>query len=145
MHSNLIIKALLLLSFIAMAHSSLAQKKEEDYARKADGLGLIGNYKEAILYFDSALAINRSSWLAYFSRGVAKAMLKDYYGSIADYTESIKLNSKNVLTYHNRGISEYYVKQYDDAIADFTMALDLLPKDTISYLFRGYCYAEWKF
>jgi tetratricopeptide (TPR) repeat protein len=60
---------------------------------------------------------------AYFNRGFAKAILKDYYGAIADYTKSISLDSDFAGAYNNRGHAKYKLNQ--DYCPDFKKACEL--------------------
>lgn len=57
------------------------------------------NYQDAIPYFDKAIAKSPKYADAYYGRGMAREVLKDYEGAIADYNMTIQLANKDSDTF----------------------------------------------
>ena len=75
--------------------------------------------------------------VAYFTRGSAKAELKDYAGAIQDYTQAIELDPKDAVAYFWRGYAKNGLGDYAGAIEDCTKAIELDPKFAGAYFNRG--------
>ena len=54
----------------------------------------------------------------YYNRGLAKAKLKDFYGSISDFNKTIKFDPNYAKAYNNRGASKYYINDLKGACED---------------------------
>lgn len=97
----------------------------------------LGNYKLAIGFFSKAIAINPFYSDAFFGRGCAKQMLKEYVGDFDDFSTTLRLNPFFTDAYINRGVAQYSIKDYAEAIQDFNEAIKLNPKDALAYFSRG--------
>jgi tetratricopeptide (TPR) repeat protein len=77
---------------------------------------------------------------AYYNRGLAYQLKKEYDKAIADYTKAIEINPNDAEAYNNRGLAYGSKKEYDKAIADYTKAIEINPKYAEAYYNRGLAY-----
>jgi tetratricopeptide (TPR) repeat protein len=64
---------------------------------------------------------------AYFGRGEAEGITKDYDAALADYSEGIKADPSLAGNYNNRGAILMLRGQWDPALKDFETATSLMP------------------
>ena len=83
---------------------------------------------KAIKDYDEAIRLNPKYTTAYYVRGLARVLKKDYAAAIKDYDEAIRLNPKYALAFRERGVAHNNLKEYAKALADFDAAIDIDPK-----------------
>jgi len=76
------------------------------HAKQGDLLADSVMHKEAILQYDTAIAINSKIELVYINRGVSKQNLLDWNGAIQDFSSAISLNSTSAIAFGYRGNSK---------------------------------------
>ncbi|HEY6504287.1 MAG TPA: tetratricopeptide repeat protein [Chitinophagaceae bacterium] len=82
-------------------------------------------YKEAIVYFDKALSLQKDEPLTLNNRGLARYHLKDYTGALEDINKSLALYPDNSYAFKNRALVHLAQKQKEKACADLQKAIDL--------------------
>jgi len=82
------------------------------------------NYKLAIVYFDSTIAINTENTEAYAFRGLAKFDLKQYDEAIEDFDLALILAPGYAEVYYYRGLAKLEIGANDRACEDFYAAYD---------------------
>jgi tetratricopeptide (TPR) repeat protein len=95
----------------------------------ANGFNRLHHYPQAIEEYDQVIALQPTSVVAVYNRGIAKKLSGDLDGAIADFDQTLKLNSKAAIALASRGTAKQLKGDFDGAIADFTSAIDLNPKD----------------
>ncbi len=85
-------------------------KKWEIYFQKADSLFDKGEFKNAIIYYDSVIIINPGNTEAYTYRGVSRYELKEYTMAIEDFNYALILAPGYAEVYFYRGMC-YMEKQ----------------------------------
>ena len=117
--------------------------------RKADVLNLrgvansrMGNYADAIVDYDKAIAVNPRHAKTYIDRGIAKLNTADYVGAVADFDITLDNNPQDAVVYNSRGIAKGYLKDYNSSIADFDRALDINSQYAEAYHNRGFANLE---
>jgi len=83
-----------------------------------------GNYKYAIMYFDSAVVVNTENEEAYAFRGISKFMLKQYNEAVEDFDLCLILAPGYAEVYYYRGLSKLELKAEKQACEDFYLAYD---------------------
>ena len=80
------------------------QTNQTTSALNKKGLDLInsGNYSEAIIYFDKALAMNSSNVNALNNKGVALANLANYYEAIKYIDKALAIEPDDALALDNK-------------------------------------------
>ncbi|MEI6122452.1 MAG: tetratricopeptide repeat protein [Bacteroidota bacterium] len=99
-------------------------------------------YKDAITFYDAAIAQNPKSALAYNNRGFIYNSKEYYKKAIADYTQAIALQPHFTDAHYNRGIAYQHQGLLTQAIADFTQAIQQKPNYTDAYNNRGNAYSK---
>ena len=94
-------------------------------------------FEEAIADYNMAIYRKPDDALIYYSRGFAKAGLKQYDAAITDYDRAIQLNPSYASAYYQRGLAEAQLGQYEPAITDYDRAIGLDPDDTLFYNARA--------
>jgi tetratricopeptide (TPR) repeat protein len=122
--------------FIATGRLPLAKESLAQYVRLRPTdehpyllLGLIngreGKFKDAILMFGKAIAVNPRSAKAYSDRGVAKGAMGNVKESIKDFDKAIALDPRYADAYRNRGIARESLKDFSAACTDWRVAAAL--------------------
>ncbi len=103
-----------------------------------------GDYKNAVLYFTSAIASDNNYTEAYNSRGFVYFLQNKYDLALTDYQKVIKLLPDKATPYNNRGVIYGSLDNYENALMDFNKALSINPKFSIVYFNRGMIYSLQK-
>lgn len=99
------------------------------------------DYASVIDYCSSKIALDKSDYLFFGTRGWAYIEIEEYDKAITDLTQSIELNSKYVQGWFNRGKCYYYKSDDKLALADFNKALLIEPKSSSINYYIGQIYA----
>jgi tetratricopeptide (TPR) repeat protein len=83
---------------------------------------------KAIKDYDEAIRLNPKYTTAYYVRGLAQVLKKDYAAAIKDYDEAIRLNPKYAFAFRERGLAYNNLKEYAKALADLEAAIEIDPK-----------------
>jgi len=139
---------------IVMFDKSLSLKKDPKvYLTKGVTLSKIPKPAEAIAEIKSALALDSTYDLAYYTLGGLYFAAKDYKNALPNYLkaqeitkiEALKNKSKESLkaVYFQLGTSSYSEKKWDAAIENFTKSNEQVEYD-LAYLWLGKTYTEKK-
>jgi Tetratricopeptide repeat. len=139
---------------IAMFDKSLLIKKDPKvYLTKGVTLSKMQKPAEAIAEIKSALALDSTYDLAYYTLGGMYFAAKDYQNALPNYLkaqeitkiEALKNNSKESLkaVYFQLGTTSYSEKKWDAAIEYFTKSNEQVEYDQ-AYLWLGKTYTEKK-
>jgi tetratricopeptide (TPR) repeat protein len=86
----------------------------------------LGEYKSALKDLDEAIRLDKSYYLAYYSRGTLYSERVGLHRrAIRDFDRSIELNSQFALAYQNRGVAYRALDQRDKACRDWRKACEL--------------------
>ena len=97
-------------------------------------------YDLAISNYNSAINIDRNSYIAYNNRAIAYWYKGEFGLAIADCNSSIRVNPNFRDAYINRGNAYYSRAQYELAITDFSKAVSLDSRNVNGYISRGNAY-----
>ena len=125
--------------------------RAEVYHSQGEEKIAVKEYKDAIVDFDIAIALNPEHIRAYYKRGKAKYHIDNYIGAIDDCTHAIKLNPEHARAYNGRGVAkmglgrsklksgdtEKALHLYQETIDDYTRAIKIDPKNADFYQNRG--------
>jgi tetratricopeptide (TPR) repeat protein len=100
----------------------------------------VGQYAEAISYYNRAVELNPRYAEAYNNRGIALAKLGRLDEALASYNTAIEINSGFVEAYYNRGVANMKSGSYAEALSDFSKTIELNPEHTMAYNNRGALY-----
>ncbi len=108
-----------------------------DYFKKGDGFFALGNYKEAVKWFDFGLKIYPKSVNFYTKRGIAKVHLKLYDEAEKDLEMADNLDQPKKKSLFYLGVAKFYLKKYDRALFYLNEELSLNPTNAKAFYFRG--------
>ena len=109
---------------------------------KAEELSYKGDRENAIKFYNEAIELNPNLYQAYYNRGLAYSVLRQYERAIQDYSKAIELNPNYFNAYNNRGNDYSNLKQYEKAIQDYSKAIELNPNYSAAYYNRGRAYEK---
>ncbi len=109
----------------------------KEYLIKGVNLSIQGRFAESIDFFNEAIKLDPSFAMAFYNRGIAKAVLYQYQAAIDDYSQAIKMNPIFLDAFVNRGILRVRLNQYQAAIDDCTIAIKLDSNCTDAFFYRG--------
>jgi tetratricopeptide (TPR) repeat protein len=85
----------------------------------------LGDNRQAITDFSSALRLDDRQARAYFKRGNARTRLGDHDGAIDDYDSAIALDPSDADAYFNRGVVLYNLQNPAAALDDLIRSAEL--------------------
>lgn len=97
----------------------------------------IGDYEQAIIDFDSAIAIDLADFELYFGKFFAQKEVGDEAGALTTLEKALTLSGKGDEYKLNLSKTYYYMEQYEVAISGFKELKEKLPE---AYYFLGDCY-----
>lgn len=102
------------------------------------------SYKEAISYYDKAIALEPYDAEYYSKRAFAYYLLEDNLNAVSDFTKAIELEPTNYKHYNMRGYNHFILHNYQISEDDYNKAIELDPKVADNYYDRGQLYYQLK-
>jgi len=96
------------------------------YAGRAEANAMLGNFKESVVDYSKAIALNPTSPRYFVNRGTVKDELGDHKGAVADYDEAIKLKPDDPVAYKLRSDAKNDLGDKAGAIADLEKSSSLM-------------------
>ena len=120
----------------------IADIDKEENAVSYNDIGLakyrLGKYKEAIKYFDEAIANMHDYSCAYYNRAEAYYKLEKYEDALCSYSEVIALEiNPDVESYLGCANCKKELGEYKDAITDYDSVIKHSPRNAEAYHGRG--------
>ena len=104
----------------------------------------IRHYREAIGFYNEALALDSSIKEAYKNRGICYSLLAEHENAIHDFNSAIAYSDKDdVALYSYRGFAHAELGDYDKGMVDINKAIELDETFEEAYLNRGIIFL-WK-
>jgi tetratricopeptide (TPR) repeat protein len=137
----------LILLFLFTLNVTHSQSAQEYFAKGLDRLDRKDSKRNsslAILYFDTAIAIQPDYVDAYMNRARAKQKESNLIGAFDDYSKAIELKPNLVEAYKQRALLRNWfggpeeIHNHAAALADLNKAIELAPYDYKSYMQRAY-------
>lgn len=98
---------------------------------------LAGEWDKALAGFNTAIALNAKSALAYYNRGNVYYAKGDYAAAIVDFTKALVLDAKLPYAHMNRGNALSNLDRFDEALKDLDQAARLQPEISDVYFNRA--------
>lgn len=102
----------------------------------------LGNYEQAIVLADAALALEPNNTSALQFKGSALGAGKRPMEAIEVFSKILSIDPKNPHAYFNQGLAFKETNQFDKAIASFTELIKIQPDFPNAYFERGFCYGN---
>ena len=107
-----------------------ANATSDTYTLRGEAYMQIGNYQNALVDFDSAIANDGMNAVAFYDRGLLNTRLEDYNAALNDINNALAAQSmkpSDILNmrdlYAKRGQLNLWLKNWQGAIADYTNSL----------------------
>ena len=111
--------------------STLAEKSSDNIntlINKGLALDNLGNYTQAIQYYDKVLAIDPKYVAALNNKGSALGRLGNHTQAIQYFDKALDIEPKNVAALYNKALALYDLGNCTQAIQYYNKALDIDPK-----------------
>lgn len=128
--------AVAILNKIVTTHPDVA----EGYFRRAGILADVGQDRDALVDFNTAIKLNPENPAYRNMRGFFLLTRQQHAEAIKDFSEAVRLDPKYSQAYNNRGLAILSTGKLEDAIQDFDKAAQLNPKYVDAYNNRGFAY-----
>jgi len=118
-----------------IVNSTKTEAQQSDYLvtwYKGVALLNLRKYKESIVYFDKALAINPDSVDALNSKGRALLKMGNNNGSIPYFDKALAINPKYIYGLYGKGDALLNMGKYKESIVYFDKALAIDPTSTFA-------------
>ena len=102
----------------------------------------MGNYEDAIDFFDKAIEFDDKLSQAFAERGAVKKSLEKLPEAIENFNKAIDFNNKYTWAFAMRGWAKNELDSYQEAINDFDKAVNLYAKYGWAIAGRGYAQHE---
>src|SRR6218665_3552481 len=129
--------SVIILCFFISCVTASAQTKSEIFFEIGNFLSITGDFKNAIISYDSAIALNLKYKEAYYFRGMAYQELEELNRAISDFNKAIELDPDYLDVYINNAICKNEIKDYQGALIDYNNAIRLDSSNASSYKSRG--------
>jgi Flp pilus assembly protein TadD len=117
----------------ALKHLQQAIEKNPRDAESLGNLGQVlvrlGRAKEALPYFDKAIALNGNRWAYVFNRARAAALLERWTESIDGYRRAQTLFPNDYVTTYNLALTLHKAGNEEAAVTEYQKAIALAPED----------------
>ncbi|MEP4095021.1 tetratricopeptide repeat protein [Reichenbachiella sp.] len=126
-------------------NASSAERKRiaDDYYEHGNVAGSRGQFRLAILYYDSAIRLHGGSSDYFFARGQAKELANNNIGALTDFEAALRLDSEHYTSMFKRALIYYKQKNYKQAAKDFTFLINNVETfETKAIVFKGASYDE---
>ena len=107
---------------------------------EADMYYNMGEYTQALIYYDKAISINEENDNAWFQKALIYDKLEKYDLMISCYEKVLKINPEDDAAWFNIGLYHENNGRYMKAIKYYDKSLKLLPNDEDAWSNKGYCY-----
>lgn len=97
----------------------------------------VGNFKEAIAYFDEAIKSRPDLYITYSMRGSCKYRMGDFAGAIKDFDNEVQLSPGSVMGLLNRSVAYSELKDFKSAMNDINAAINIDPTLAQAYIYKG--------
>ena len=114
------------------------------YVEKGNALSMLGQYKQAIEYFDNVIMVYPDIYPAYFGKGYALENLKKSKQALKCYDKAIEIWDGDYAPYFNKSGILYSLKKYDEALDFINKAIKLNPNYANAYALRAMISIEMK-
>ncbi|MBP2642053.1 MAG: ycf3 [Firmicutes bacterium] len=91
------------------------------------------NYREAIVSFDKAVAVNPDNFKVYTAKGIALCFEGDYKAGMAQIQKTLDMNSGYVPAFYDMAMAYKLQNNYDQSLYWFEKTIQGDPKNTWSY------------
>jgi tetratricopeptide (TPR) repeat protein len=98
----------------------------------------LGNYSQAIQYYDKALAMDPHSSYALINKGVALDNLEKYTGALRYLDKALAIDPRNVRALNGKGVALYGLGNYTGAIEYYDKALVIDPRNVKAIYNKGW-------
>lgn len=138
----LLCKVLLRLNKKELAYSTVCKalelfpKEHELVFYKACILDELGEYEEAIFYYDRAIDLDPEDATSYNNKAHLQNRLKRYNEALDNVQQAIKLASNNAHAYKNKGEALLGLQLYEDSLAACEEALTIYPYLVDAYVIK---------
>ncbi|MDN3023260.1 tetratricopeptide repeat protein [Streptomyces sp. S.PB5] len=125
---------------LLLAHQGL-RVRDRALAHTLRGIELreSGEYTDALVDLDQAIALDTELDIALYNRGVTRRGAGDFPGALTDFDRAEELSPDNARIKTARGETCRLMGRLEEAVADFDRAIALDPADDIALASRGVC------
>ncbi|MEO6681726.1 MAG: tetratricopeptide repeat protein [Ginsengibacter sp.] len=113
----------------------LSPSTAEYYHNRAVSYHAIEKYQEALIDFNKALSIEKTTE-SYNAIGMTFFYLNKFPEAISNFNKALELDKNNALTFYNLGLAYGNLNNYENALKYFNDALKINPKYEIALLGR---------
>ena len=103
-----------------------------------------GQYDQALMDFDRAVATNPQDAEAFNSRGTTYIALERYELAVGDFDQAVRLNPASPVALGNRCFAKAVLGELEQALTDCNEALHIKPKYPGAYASRALAYLKLK-
>jgi tetratricopeptide (TPR) repeat protein len=125
----------------AIAQFTAAVEADPDNADALNNLGQVlvkaGRAREAIAYFDRAIAVSDAVWAYHFNRARAYDELKEWRQAVAGYTDAARLFPDDYVTQFNLAKARQADGDMTGAVQGYARAIELAPEQADFHLWYG--------
>ena len=123
------------LTYVSLPDPTFVNTELMDLNDKGDSLYALGQYQDAITWYDKALEINPSDIATLIDKGDSLYALGQYQDAITWYDKALEINPSELDVLYYKGNSLYALGQYKEAIIWYDKALVIEPdnEDILKY------------
>ena len=116
--------------------------KARPYNNRGFSYLIHGNFDQAMLDFNKAIALDPNTAMAYINRGAIYEAQGKIFKALVQYTEACMIMPKLGIAYHNRAVIYNKLGQLSEAISNATKVIEIDPSDPNGYITRSVLYSK---
>jgi tetratricopeptide (TPR) repeat protein len=105
-----------------------------DYLSTAMDFEEVGNFRKALLYYDSAINEDPENAVIYYNRGACFMQINENGSALVDFNKAISLDAELGDAYFNRAIIHHQMNNLVMAVFDMEQYVALQPFDTMGFM-----------
>jgi tetratricopeptide (TPR) repeat protein len=104
----------------------------------------LGNYREAAVLFDKAIAVNPQNAVAWRSKAAALFFMGQYEASLKSVEKSIDVDPNDYDAWQGKGNCLQMLKRYNEALVAYNKSIEINPNYSSAWISKGCILASLK-
>ena len=135
-------KAVILCILIITIVSVVQAEDTSEWITKGDNAVTVGNYADAVTYYNNALATDKNNALALTGKAIADNYLGNYAEAVSLADQALVLTASSTNALNARAYALFRLQNYADAVAAYNKLFTLDATHADAYYNQGYAYVR---
>ena len=135
-------KAVILCILIMTIVSVVCAEDESEWIVKGDNAVTVGNYADAVTYYNYALALDKNNAVAMTGKAIADNYLGNYAEALSLANQALTITASSTKALNARAYALFKLQRYTDAVAAYNTLFPLDSTHADAYYYQGFAYVQ---